>query len=134
MDPSITLVPGLSATIRHRVDQASTAGELGSGSVDVLATPELVRLMEHAAVAALAGRLPPGMTSVGSAIRVEHLAPTPIGLEVEVTATLREVQGRRLAFEVTAHDGVEEVGRGSHERVIVNLEQFMARANRKRSG
>lgn len=132
MDQPVALVPGLTSTIRQRVDQASTAGELGSGSVDVLATPELVRLMEHAAVAALAGHLPPGVTSVGSAIRVEHLAPTPVGLEVEVTATLSEVHGRRLTFQVSARDSVEEIGRGTHERVIVNLEQFMARANRKR--
>ena len=125
------LTPGLSAAIRRRVDSASTARQLGSGAVDVLATPELIRLMEMAAVAALADNLPPGFTSVGVAVSVKHLAPTPVGLDVEVRATLAEVQGRRLTFQVVARDDVEEVGQGTHERVLVEVEAFMARANRK---
>jgi len=125
------LTPGLSAAIRRRVDSASTARQLGSGAVDVLATPELIRLMEMAVVAALADNLPPGFTSVGVAVSVKHLAPTPVGLDVEVRATLAEVQGRRLTFQVVAHDDVEEVGQGTHERVLVEVEAFMARANRK---
>jgi fluoroacetyl-CoA thioesterase len=129
-----SLAPGLSATVQHRVDRASTAGNLGSGTVDVLATPELVRWMEMAAVAALADAMPPGVTTVGAAIRVEHLAATPIGLGVEVTATLTEVHGRRLTFEVTARDEVEEIGRASHERVLVDLARFMERTNSKLKG
>jgi len=127
-----TLLPGLSATVHHRVDHASTAGNLGSGAVDVLATPELVRWMEMAAVAALLDHLPPGVTTVGSAIRVEHLAPTPVGMGVQVSATLTGVDGRRLTFEVVARDEVEDIGRASHERVLVDLQKFMERANRKR--
>ncbi len=97
----------------------------------MLATPELIRLMEMAAVAALAGHLPPDFTSVGVAVSVKHLAPTPVGLNVEARATLTEVQGRRLTFEVVAYDDVEEVGRGTHERVLVEVEGFTARAARK---
>lgn len=125
------LAPGLASTIQHSVDAKSTARQLGSGSVDVLATPELVRLMESAAVAALSGHLPPEFTSVGVAINIEHIAPTPVGLSVEVRATLTEVQGRRLKFQVVAHDDIEEIGRGTHERVLVEVESFIARANRK---
>jgi fluoroacetyl-CoA thioesterase len=125
------LKPGLSGTIQHRVDEKSTARQLGSGSVDVLATPELVRLVEIAAVAALSGHLPPELTSVGVAINVEHIAPTPVGLSVEVRATLTGVQGRRLKFQVVAHDDIEEIGRGTHQRVLVEVESFIARANRK---
>ncbi len=125
------LTPGLSAAIRRQVDSASTARQLGSGVVNVLATPELIRLMETAAVAALADHLPPGFTSVGVALSVKHLAPTPVGLTVEARATLTEVEGRRLTFEVVAHDDIEEVGRGTHERVLVEVEGFMARAARK---
>jgi fluoroacetyl-CoA thioesterase len=125
------LTPGLSATIRRQVDSASTARQLGSGAVDVLATPELIRLMEMAAVAALADHLPPGISSVGVAVDIQHLAPTPVGLSVEARATLTEVQGRRLTFQVVAHDDVEEVGQGTHERVLVEVEGFKARASRK---
>lgn len=125
------LTPGLSGTIQSQVDQASTARQLGSGIVDVLATPELVRLMEAASVAALANHLPPEFTSVGVAINVKHIAPTPVGLSVKVRATLTNAQGRRLKFEIVAHDDVEEVGRGTHERVLVEVENFVTRANRK---
>ena len=125
------LTPGLSAAIRRRVDSASTARQLGSGAVDVLATPELIRLMEMAAVAALAGHLPPEFTSVGVAVSVSHLAPTPVGLSVETRATLTEVQGRRLTFQVAARDDLEEVAQGTHERVLVEVEGFEARAKRK---
>jgi fluoroacetyl-CoA thioesterase len=125
------LTPGLTAAIRRQVDSASTARQLGSGAVDVLATPELIRLMEMAAVAALAGHLPPEFTSVGVAVSVKHLAPTPVGLSVEARATLTEVQGRRLTFQVVARDDVEEVAQGTHERVLVEVEGFEARANRK---
>jgi predicted thioesterase len=125
------LTPGLSSAIRYQVKDASTARQLGSGSVDVLATPEMVRLMEVAAVAALTDQLPPDYTSVGTLLDITHLAPTPVGLGVQVSATLVEVQGRRLRFEVIAHDDVEEIGRGTHERVLVEVEGFVDRANRK---
>jgi predicted thioesterase len=127
------LSPGLSASLQHLVDDRSTARHLGSGTVGVLATPELVRLMEAAAVTALAGHLTPDITSVGVAIDMQHVAPTPVGLKVEICATLTEVQGRRLTFEVTARDDVEEIGRGIHRRVLVEVEGFEARARAKSS-
>jgi fluoroacetyl-CoA thioesterase len=125
------LEPGLSGTIEYRVNQASTARQLGSGSVDVLATPELIRLVEVAAVAALADHLPPEFTSVGVAIDMHHVAATPVGLNVEVKAVLTQVEGRRLQFEVAAHDDVEEIGRGTHQRVLVETSSFVTKTNRK---
>lgn len=125
------LTPGLSATIQCRVGKSSTARKVGSGTIDVLATPELVRLMEAAAVKALADHLPPEFTTVGVMINVKHIAPTPVGLNVKVRAALTEVHGRRLKFQVTALDDREEVGRGTHERVLVEVDTFMGRANRK---
>jgi len=62
---------------------------------------------------------------------VQHLAPTPVGLGVEVTATLTGVEGRRLTFDIVARDDVEEIGRATHERVVVDEERFMAGANQK---
>ena len=85
------LTPGLSGTLQYQVKEASTARKLGSGSVDVLATPELVRLMEAAAVAALNGHLPPDVTSVGVSLNIKHIAPTPVGCNVKVRAALTEV-------------------------------------------
>jgi len=125
------LTPGLTASIQFQVEDGSTARQLGSGTVDVLATPELVRLMEVAAVAALTDHIPPAYTSVGVSLDIKHLAPTPVGLGGEVRATLIEVQGRRLKFKVAAYDDVEEVGQGTHERVLVEVENFVTRANRK---
>jgi fluoroacetyl-CoA thioesterase len=125
------LTPGLSSAIQYQVIERSTAREFGSGTVDVLATPEMVRLMEVAAVAALADHLPSEYTSVGVGLDIKHTAPTPVGLGVEVRADLTEVQGRRLRFEVVAHDDVEEIGRGIHERVLVEVEDFVAGARRK---
>ncbi len=127
------LQPGLSSTIQGQVNEASTARELGSGTVDVLATPELVRWMEAAAVAALADHLSPEYTTVGTAINIQHIAPTPVGLQVRVRADLTAVEGRRLKFDVVAYDNVEEVGRGTHERVLVEVEGFVSKANRKLS-
>jgi predicted thioesterase len=125
------LTPGLSATIQHHVEDASTARTLGSGTVDVLATPELIRLMEVAAVAALADHLPPDYASVGVAINMKHIAATPVGMNVEVRATLTEVQGRRLRFELVARDEVEEIGQATHQRVLIEVGGFLARARQK---
>lgn len=126
------LTPGLSATITLTVGEQHTARAIGSGGVAVLATPELVRLLEEAAVAALAGHLPPGQTSVGAALDIRHLAATPVGMAVTARATLRQVEGRRLSFEVEAHDAVEKIGEGSHQRVLVDQARFEARADDKR--
>lgn len=114
-----------------RVTEANTAQALGSGSVPVYATPALVALLEQAAVDALAPHLPPGLTSVGVCIEVQHLAATPIGLEVRAQARLRGQDGRTLFFDVTAHDDQEQIARGVHERVLVDPQRFLARANSK---
>jgi fluoroacetyl-CoA thioesterase len=127
----MTVAPGLVGSVEHRVDERSTALSMVSGTVPVLGTPELVRLMEAAAVTALEGRLPADSTTVGVYIAAHHTAPTPIGLTVRVTATVTEVEGRRIRFNIVAHDDVEQVGHAVHERVIVNVERFMSGAARK---
>ena len=125
------LQPGLSSTAELVVAQEHTARHLGSGGVDVLATPELVRLMERAAVAAVDYLLPPGSQTVGARIDVQHLAATPVGMRVQARAELVAVEGRRLTFDVEARDEFEVVGRGRHERVIIDLERFRQRLNAK---
>ncbi len=121
------ITPGLSAERDMVVGPENTARHLGSGGVDVLATPELVRLMERAAVAAVDPLLPPGAATVGARIEVEHLAPTPVGMRVSAHAHLVAVEGRRLTFAIEARDAQEVVGRARHERVIIDLGRFRQR-------
>ena len=122
---------GLVGTASLRVGQANTARRIGSGEADVLGTPEMIRLMEQASVAALEGRLPPGQTSVGIHLDVEHLAPTPVGCQVTARAELVDLEGRRLTFKVEASDERERVGAGVHRRVLVDLARFQERAQAK---
>lgn len=128
------LVPGLTGEIETVVTEDDTAARWGSGLVPVFGTPALVGLMEGAAVQSLEGRLLPGQTSVGGRIDVRHLAATPVGMRVRARAELVEVEGRRLAFRVEAWDEVEQIGKATHERFVVGVERFIARAQVKQVG
>jgi fluoroacetyl-CoA thioesterase len=108
------------------------ASAVGSGSLDVLATPWMVALMEAAACQALDGHLAEGQTSVGTSLDVRHLAPTPAGIDVRARAEVTEVDSRRITFRVEVFDTHECVGEGRHERVLVDAERLLARANAKR--
>jgi predicted thioesterase len=123
--------PGLIGEVRLVVGPEHTAQHLGSGGVQVLATPQMVLLMERAGVAAVDRLLPEGYLSVGAALDVRHLAPTPVGWEVVARAELLEVDGRALTFRVTLHDGMELTGEGIHRRAIVSLERFGQRVAEK---
>ncbi len=123
--------PGLKGQISLVVGEEHTAQHLGSGGVHVLATPQMILLMERASVAAVDPLLPEGYHTVGAEIDVRHLAPTPVGFEVWVTSELVEVDGRHLTFHVQAHDGVELVGEGTHHRAIVNVAKFGERVAEK---
>jgi len=125
------VVPGLAAEIETRVDVEKTARHLGSGDVSVLATPEMIRLMERAAVQAVDHLLPDGYRTVGVHVDVRHLAATPVGLTVRAKAELVQVEGRQLSFHVEASDGVEMIGEGSHKRMIIDLARFRERAASK---
>ena len=126
-----TLPPHITGAASTVVTEANTAQALGSGSEPVYATPALVALLEQAAVNALAPHLPPGMTTVGVRIDVQHLAATPVGMDVQAQATLAGQEGRTLFFDVAARDGVEQIAQGVHQRVLVDQQRFLARANAK---
>ncbi|MCS7287169.1 MAG: thioesterase family protein [Anaerolineae bacterium] len=126
-----TLSPGLKAEVRRKVTPEITARHLGSGNVEVLATPAMIALMEQAAVQAVDPLLPEGQKTVGVAVDIRHIAPTPVGMEVRATAELLEIDGRKLLFRVEAYDEKEKVGEGFHRRVIVDIEQFAARISNK---
>ncbi len=123
--------PGLKGEVRLVVAEEHMAQHIGSGGVKVLATPQMVLFMERAGVAAVDHLLPEGHRTVGGHLDVRHLAPTPVGFEVTVTAELIEVEGRRLTFQVQAHDGVELVGKGTHQRFVIDLKKFGRRVAEK---
>jgi predicted thioesterase len=120
------ITPGMSASVAFTVDASSTALALGSGDVEVLGTPKVVALMEGASVAAVAPGLEPPQTTVGTHLTVDHLAPTHIGHEVIASARVVDVVGRRVRLEVTVTEGGSDVARGTHERVVVDRERFLA--------
>jgi predicted thioesterase len=113
--------------VRHEVTDEDTAQALGSGDVPVLATPRLIAWMEARTVAVVAPSLPPGETTVGTAVRVHHVRPTPVGGHVDVEARLVSPAGeRRLTFDVVATDGLGHVvGNGQIERVVLDRAAFL---------
>jgi fluoroacetyl-CoA thioesterase len=121
------LEPGLTARVELTVTEADTAQEVGSGDVPVLATPRLLALAEAATVRATARHLPAGTTTVGTRVQLDHLLATPVGRTVMAAATLSTVDGRRLAFDVTVHDGAGLAARGTIERVLVDRQRFLAK-------
>lgn len=121
------LKPGLAGTAETIVRETNTAIAMGSGSLQVFATPCMVALMEQAACNAVDPCFNDSESSVGTLVNVTHDAATGMGKAVTATATLVEVQGRKLVFEVTAADEDKQIGKGRHERFIINKEKFMAK-------
>lgn len=117
----------LSHTSTTVVAETNTACTLGSGDLQVLATPAMVALMENAAMSAAATLLSDDESTVGAQISVSHLRPTGIGHTVSATATLTAHEGRKLSFAVTASDEQGVIGEGIHTRYIVSRERFMAK-------
>lgn len=122
---------GLTGEKVTSVSPEMTASYLGSGTVDVYATPAMIALMEAAAVAAIDDRLPMGMSSVGIAIDVQHLAATGVGEEVRAQAEVTDVEGRRVTFAVRAWDEHDLIGEGTHIRYIIDVARFMKRLENK---
>jgi len=125
------LTVGKIGTATTVVSDNNTAKFIASGSLDVFATPMMIALMELAACDCLADSLMPTQTSVGTQINVAHLAATPLGATVTAKATVLQVEGRKILFEITAHDGVNEIGRGTHERFVVDVQRFMEKLRQR---
>lgn len=122
---------GIKLTLEKKVTNSMTAKSMGSGTLDVLATPAMIALIEETAWKSVANELEPGQGTVGISLNVEHLAPTPLGMNVRCEATLVGVDGRKLTFEVAAYDESGLIGKGTHERFIINESKFQAKANGK---
>ena len=112
----------------HCVTEEDTAIAVGSGGLEVLATPRLIALMEQAAYITLEDILEDGQTSVGTNINVDHTAASPVGIMVEIEAKVTSVRGRTIVFEVSASDESGEIGKGIHTRMIVDKEKLLTRA------
>jgi fluoroacetyl-CoA thioesterase len=130
MQPAFDAASWVGAVTRVQltVSDADTAQALGSGDVPVLATPRVLALAEAASVGATATRMPPGSTSVGTRIELEHKAPTPIGRTVVAEARLAKADGRRLTFEIVVREGDRVVAEGRVERIVVDRQRFLQKA------
>ncbi|HEX9549450.1 MAG TPA: hotdog domain-containing protein [Acidimicrobiales bacterium] len=111
--------------LEHTVRPEQGADRFQNAGVTVLATPVLCHWFESAAVRAIADQLEAGEATVGTNLSIEHLKATPIGMQVRVTARVVSAEGRRVNFEVSAFDEVELVARGTHQRVVVDLDRFV---------
>lgn len=126
--------PGLTGTAELVVGEEHTAPSIGSGRVRVLATPVMINLIEAASLKAAEHLLPQGYQSLGTRLDVKHYAATPVGMKIRATAEVVRVEGRQIYFTVKAEDEKEPIGDGTHERVVVNVERFDKRVQRKLKG
>jgi len=128
------ITPGLTGSAEIVVGPEHTAPFVGSGRIAVLATPVMINVIEAASLAAVEHLLPAGHQSLGIHLDVSHVAATPVGLRVTDTAEVIGLEGRTIKFRVEAHDEVETIGGGTHERVVVSVERFDERVRRKVRG
>lgn len=122
---------GIKGQVETVVNENNTAKFIGSGSLDVFATPNMIGLMEQAAQVSVAPFLEEGQGTVGTKIEVTHDAATPLGMKVWAESELIEIDRRRLVFEVKAYDECGLIGQGRHERFIIQNEKFLAKVNAK---
>ena len=127
------LKPGICNEVVFSVGPDQTAAAVGSGTLEVLASPVLFAFLEKAAWTAASPFLEEGSSTVGTLLNVQHISPTPVGLEVTCRAELISVQERSLRFQLTASDPSGPIASGIHERVIIQNDRFLSKANRKQS-
>ena len=124
------LKKGLSSQSSVTVSAGNTAAAMGSGDLDVFATPAMVALMENAAMKAVADALPEGSTTVGAEMNVTHIKPSGLGTEIVATAVLTGVEGRKLTFNVGARVAEGMIGEGIHIRYAVDRRRFMEKVGK----
>lgn len=122
------LAPGTEGVLTRTVESQHTTRR---GDYDIFSTPNLVLLLEEAAIEALAPHLGEHQASVGTKIEVAHTAATLLGQQVTATATVTEVDRRRVTFSITVVDDIEEIGSGTHERFVIDVPGFEDRLAQK---
>ena len=115
------------------VEPQDLASVLENVGAEVLSTDRVVLLMELAARKAIEDRLPEGMMTVGTFIRIKHLAASPLGVKVRGEAHLKKINGSELVFEVAAYDEFERISEGENEQLIGSVEKFLSRIQKKKS-
>lgn len=123
---------GTKHEVKIVVTEEVTAAKMKSGSLSVLATPFMVALMEQAAAELCEKFTPEGISTVGTALNITHLAPTPVGSEVKAVAELLSFDGRKAEFKVEAYDEVGLIGDGTHQRFTIKIDKFMEKANERK--
>jgi len=119
---------GITASKEHMVSKDDTALAHGSGTVEVLATPALIALMENTADRSVQASLPQGHITVGTEIHIRHIKATLIGGLLKISSRLTQVEGKKLQFELEAHDENGKIGFGTHTRYVVEEESFLGGA------
>ncbi|MBR3283640.1 MAG: thioesterase family protein [Ruminococcus sp.] len=122
---------GIKASAELTVSDAELAVNVGSGSLEVFATPVMTMLMEKAACSCIQQYLEGDETTVGTELNIRHTSATPKGMKVSAEAELTEVNGRELVFKVSASDEAGSIGEGVHKRFLVYGEKFTAKTNSK---
>jgi predicted thioesterase len=130
-NPQTGIFIGKTAAVTASVTDQNTAKAVGSGTLDVFATPMMIALMERAACECLADAVEPGRTSVGTSVNIEHTSVRPLGAEITAMAVIVGVDGKKIEFEVSTSDAKGEIDRGTHERVVVDAERFMSKVKVK---
>ena len=124
---------GQTATSTVTVTESNIAKTMKSGSLEVFATPAMCALMEEAAQAAVQPHLEEGKGTVGISLSISHDAPSPMGSTITAKATVTAVEGRKITFNIEASDGVGIIGKGTHERFVINNEKFMAKVGTRKA-
>lgn len=122
---------GIAYDLTKEVLPEHTARAMGSGSLDVLATPMLAAYMEEAAVRCVGNEFEGLLSTVGTRIDLRHIAASPVGMTIHISAELIEVDGRKMKFDISAYDDKELIGHAIHERCTIEVDSFMARAEGK---
>jgi predicted thioesterase len=125
------LAAGLTHSRTVTVTDDMTPSHLRNDAIRVLSTPDMIRLVEQTAIEATQPALKPGQATVGTRVDIAHLAATPVGMSLTITVELTEVDRRRLAFRVEVRDELDEVGKGTHERFVIEAAQRMPRLEEK---
>ena len=128
------LTVGISNEITKTVTKETTAAVLGSGLLEVYATPAMVALMEETCMRSVQAELEEGCGTVGPGLTIHHISATPVGMKVRCASKLVEVDGRKLVFDVQAFDEAGLIGQGTHERFIIENEKFFQKACKKLEG
>ncbi|MCI9611888.1 MAG: thioesterase family protein [Eubacterium sp.] len=128
------LTVGISNEITKTVTKETTAAVLGSGLLEVYATPAMVALMEETCMRSVQEELEEGCGTVGTGLTIHHISATPVGMKVRCASKLVEVDGRKLVFDVQAFDEAGLIGQGTHERFIIENEKFFQKACKKLEG